>query len=329
MLRAFLLFVSGLFLGAIACYLIAGIAFFFVPEAFADGYRDQNWGLVNTYAHSHIHALNAWGITKGDDSIVVATVDTGVDFTHPDLQDNVLPGFDIVLDRPGAVDTYGHGTHVAGIIRGVAPHFTLLPIRYFSAGATGTVSLKRSTTGIDYAITHHARVINYSGGGQEFSEAEYLSVKRAETAGVLIVAAAGNERADSDLVQNYFYPAQYRTPNIISVAATDINNKLLASSNYGVSRVDVAAPGENIYSTMPGGGYGYMSGTSMATAFVTGTAVLLLAECKGLTPAQVRDIIMKTADRIPGLPVASGRLNAYAALLDLEQRKHYHEVRCD
>src|SRR4029077_10572959 len=122
----------------------------------------------------------------------------------------------------------------------------------------GSVNLRNTVKAINYAIDHGARIINYSGGGPEFSEEEYLAIKRAESKGILFVAAAGNERQNTDLVENYYYPSAYRLSNIISVAATDIHNNLLPSSNWGKKSVDVAAPGENIYSTLPQNKFGYM-----------------------------------------------------------------------
>jgi thermitase len=184
------------------------------------------------------------------------------------------------------------------------------------------VNLRNTVKAINYAVEHGAKIINYSGGGPEFSEDEYLAIKKAEAQGVLVVAAAGNERQDTDLVENYYYPAAYRTSNIISVAATDISNNLLASSNWGKKKVDVTAPGENIYSTLPGGRFGNMSGTSQATAFVSGLAALLLAKDPTLTPERIKEIILGSVDRFPHLQAkiaSGGRVNAYSALLALSR----------
>jgi subtilisin family serine protease len=120
------------------------------------------------------------------------------------------------------------------------------------------------------------------------------------------------------LVENYYYPSAYHLSNIISVAATDIHNNLLPSSNWGKTKVDIAAPGENIYSTLPNGKFGYMSGTSQATAFVTGVAALLLAQNPSLTPPELKKIILESAEPLPQLQgkiATGGRLNAYQALL--------------
>jgi thermitase len=202
-------------------------------------------------------------------------------------------------------------------VSGVAPNVLVLPVKYYSDSNPGSVNLKNTVSAINYAIDQQVDIINYSGGGPEFSENEYLAFKRAESKGILVVAAAGNEHQNTDINENYYYPAAYRLPNIISVAATDIRNNFLATSNWGKKRVDVAAPGENIYSTLPNGRFGYMSGTSQATAFVSGIAALLLSCDPHLKPTKIRNIIMDTVEQFPQLTeklASGGRVNAYAAL---------------
>ena len=309
----------------------------------------KNWGLSNTKAHSHISAPEAWKIEDGSRDIVVAIIDTGIDPSHKDLVPNIwrdkdaepvkeagakhasqVFGWDYVTNKPNPMDDHGHGTHVAGIVgaitnpsagvSGVAKQVSIMAVKYYSDANPGSVNLANTVKAINYAVEHGARIINYSGGGPEFSESEYIAIKKAEARGVLFVAAAGNERQNTDLMENYYYPSAYRLPNIISVAATDINNNLLASSNWGKQRVDVAAPGENIYSTLPGNKYGYMSGTSQATAFVTGVAALLLAKNPKLTPSEIKKIIMESVDPVPQLRekiATGGRVNAYSALMAL------------
>lgn len=299
----------------------------------------KNWGLDNTSQDSHIHALKAWQITKGSRKIPVAVIDTGIDAKQPDLRDNICRhngeyGYDFVSNKINPSDIHGHGSHVAGIIgataktkagvSGVAPNICLMAIRYYSDTASGSQNLANTIKAIDYAVAHGARVINYSGGGAEFSEGEMKAIQRAEAKGVIFVAAAGNEYQDTDRSGNAYYPAAYGLSNIIAVAATNINNQILPSSNWGMKHVHVAAPGENIFSTLPNGKYGYLTGTSQATAFVSGLAALILSENPDLKPSQVRDIIMKSADKLDSLKgkVASGgRINAYAALrLTIAQR---------
>jgi len=251
----------------------------------------------------------------------------------PSRFDGRVYGWDFVTNTANPLDDHGHGTHVAGIIgavanpkegtSGVAHRVSIMAVKYYSESSPGSVNLANTVKAIGFAVENGARIINYSGGGDEFSEEEYLAIKKAEAKGVLFVAAAGNEHEDTDRVENYYYPAAYRVSNLISVAATDIHNKLLASSNWGKTRVDVAAPGENIYSTVPKNKFGYMSGTSQATAFVTGLAALLLSKDPSLTPQQIREIILASVDSVPSLKdrvLTGGRVNAYAALAKLAAR---------
>lgn len=307
----------------------------------ASGIYFKNWGLINNQAKSHISALDAWKI-EGDNKVIVAIIDTGIDDQHKDLAPNVwhLPnhkevfGWNYVVNKANPIDDHGHGTHIAGIIgaivnhkagvAGVAQNVQLMAIKYYSDSNPGSVNLRNTVRAIHYAIDNGAKIINYSGGGPEFSEDEYLAIKRAESKGILFVAAAGNEHQNTDLMENYYYPSAYRLSNIISVAATDIRNNLLPSSNWGKTQVHVAAPGENIYSTLPGGRYGYMSGTSQATAFVTGTAALLLSKNPNLTPCELKRIIMNSVDQVSPLKdkvSSGGRINAYKALLELKNVK--------
>jgi len=304
-------------------------------------FQARNWGLSNGLG-SHISAVDAWKIESGNRNVVVAVIDTGVDFSHEALSPNqwrdpespqqAVSGWNFVTNRPNPIDDHGHGTHVAGIlgaitqprigVSGVAPKVSIMAVKYYSDSNPGSVNLANTVKAINYAVDHGARIINYSGGGPEFSEDEYLAIKRAESKGVLFVAAAGNERQDTDKVENYYYPSAYRLSNIISVAATDQSNRLLSSSNWGKKKVDVAAPGENIYSTLPGGRYGTMTGTSQATAFVSGLAALLLAKNPKLTPEELKALIMSSVDRVPALQdrvATGGRINAFAALRSLQQ----------
>lgn len=296
----------------------------------------KNWGIANARAQSHVDAFGAWQIEKGSRNVLVAVVDTGLDANHPDLKANVYRdakgnyGFDFVKNTPNPNDEHGHGTHVAGIIgaianpksgvSGVVQNVSIEAVKYYADTNSGAVNLKNTVKALEWAINSGAKVINYSGGGPEFAEEEYVALKKAESKGILVVAAAGNERSDTDLPENYYYPSAYRLTNIISVAATDINNKLIRSSNWGKTKVDVTAPGENIYSTLPNGRYGFMTGTSQATAFVTGIAALLLSKDPTLTPARIKEIIRNSVDTYPELAskvAAGGRVNAKKALMAL------------
>lgn len=303
----------------------------------------KNWGLANSLAKSHIQALDAWNIEEGSPNVIVAVIDTGIDPKHKDLAKNIwhndkskpdqtIFGWNFVTNQANPIDDHGHGTHVAGIIgatvnskngiSGVAHRVSIMSVKYYSEINPGAVNLKNTIKAIQFAIDHGARIINYSGGGPEFSEEEYLTIKKAATKGILFVSAAGNEHQNIDQAANAYYPSSYAMNNIISVAATDIQNNLLQSSNWGKTKVDVAAPGENIYSTLPGGRYGYMSGTSQATAFVSGLAALLISKNPTLTPSEIKKIISQSADRFPQLSEkvsSGGRVNAYRALLALKE----------
>ncbi|NUM88301.1 MAG: S8 family serine peptidase [Bdellovibrionales bacterium] len=294
----------------------------------------RNWGLDNKEG-SHISARKAWRISKGKKQVVVAVIDTGIDPSHPELRDNLWKkpgtadeyGFDFVTGRKNPLDTNNHGTHVAGIIAaaartgagasGVAPQVSIMAIRYYDDNASGAVNLANTVKAINYAIDNGADVINYSGGGPEFNASEMKAIQRAEQRGILFVAASGNDFHNTDETGNQFYPASYGLPNIVSVAATNIHNGLASFSNWGARSVHVAAPGERIYSTFSKGRFGYLTGTSQATAFVSGIAALMLSEFPALKPAEIREMLMRSADRLDALKgkVASGgRVNAFAAL---------------
>ncbi|MEW6055969.1 MAG: S8 family peptidase [Bdellovibrionota bacterium] len=310
-----------------------------VPDAKPAVPQFKNWGLQNTVGNSHIHALDAWKLEQGSRDIVVAVIDTGIDPNHADIKANLWRdkvtghyGWDFVANKANPVDDHSHGTHVAGIIgaalnakagiSGVAHKVSIMAVKYYSDKNTGAENLENSIKALNWAIDHGAHIINYSGGGPEFSKKEFEALKRAREKGVLLVAAAGNEHENTDLPQHYYYPCAYRLDNIVCVSAINVRNELLASSNWGKARVDVAAPGDQILSTVPGGKYSYMSGTSQATAFVSGLAALLLSKSRSLRPEQVRELVRSTADKLPHLRdkvYAGGKVNAYAALSQLDR----------
>lgn len=337
-------------MAALPALLVAVSPMLGIDRSVASLSQFRNWGLANNVGDSHIHAVDAWKLEEGSRDIVVAVVDTGIDANHPDIKPNLwhdkatgIYGWDFVTNKPNPVDDHSHGTHVAGIlgatldakagISGVAHHVSIMAVKYYSEKNSGAENLRNSIRALNWAIDHGANIINYSGGGPEFSGEEYSALKRAHDKGILLVAAAGNERQNSDIPENFYYPCAYRLDNIICVAATNIHNEMLPSSNWGKVRVDVAAPGENILSTVPGGKdvngnyvakYAYMSGTSQATAFVTGEAALLLSKNRALKPDQIRDIVRSNVDRLPSLKdkvYSGGKVNAYMALASLERLK--------
>jgi len=304
----------------------------------AESYFKKSWGLFSTYG---VDAPKAWSSMKRDCSksqVVVAVMRPGVRANHAALKDTLwknpkgaadeLGGWDFARNSGKIVDTHGHGTHIAGIIagnevagpmgngfKGVCPGVKIMSLRYYDERASGAENLKNTIKAINYAVDNGATIINYSGGGAEFSGDEYRALKRARDKGILVVAAAGNERSNAD--KALYYPAAYSLDNIISVAAIDSTGSLISASNWGIEKVHVAAPGHSILSALPGGGFGYMSGTSQATAFVSGIASLVMTENPALAYRDVKRVIEESALRQPtlvGKTKTSGRANALAAL---------------
>ncbi len=315
-----------------------------------DTYFSRLWGLHNTGQYVHgtsgtpdadIDAPEAWDITTGNSDIVIAVVDTGVDYSHPDLSDNMwsntgetpnngidddgngyvddVRGWDFFGNDKNPMDLHGHGTHVAGIaaaegdnaigITGVCWTARIMPLRFLDADGYGTVADEISA--IDYAIANGAHIISASFGSVTYSQSEYNAISRANSQGILFIAAAGNDSLNNDT--SPFYPASYNLPNIISVAATDQDDNLSRFSNYGPATVDVGAPGVNIYSTSLGIGYRYMHGTSVATPHVAGLAALIWGYNSTLTHMEIKDIILNGVDIKPTLSrktFTGGRINA-------------------
>ncbi len=236
-------------------------------------------------------------------------------------------GADFTNDDSDPLDDSSHGTHVAGIIGaqgnngigGVGVNWTvhLVALKFLDKNGEGNTA--NAAEAIDYAVKAGARVINASWGGPAFSFALFKAIRNAANQGVLVVAAAGNEGSNSDTQPEY--PASYDLPNVISVAATDAGDGLVDFSNYGARTVDLGAPGDDIYSTVPKfanpSGYAYFSGTSMAAPFVSGAAALYLSHTPSATVTQVRDALLQTVDPLPALvgkTVTGGRLDLGRAL---------------
>ncbi|MBE8221945.1 MAG: S8 family serine peptidase [Bdellovibrionales bacterium] len=291
----------------------------------------NNWGINGTHSTS---AWNE--ITKGSRKVIVAVIDTGIDTQHPDLKKNLwvnkgetgldnngrnksfngidddkngyiddVHGWDFVYNKPIKSDKHGHGTHVSGIIgavgnngigiSGISPQVSLMALNYYNTTSTdSSKNLSNTVKAIYYAINNGAAIINYSGGGPDANPKEFAAIKKAFNKGVLFVSAAGNKRP-KDKVGSY-YPADYSLPNIISVTAINQNNNVLNTSNFNESRVDIAAPGGNIYSTLPNGQYGFMTGTSQATPFVSGVAALIKAKYPDFSPQQIKKQLTTTGD---------------------------------
>jgi subtilisin family serine protease len=256
----------------------------------------------------------------------------GIDDDRNGFVDDIH-GWNFVHNDPSLTDNHGHGTHIAGIIAakngngrgitGVAPNVSIMVLKYYDPKSTNSNNLKNTIQAIHYAIKMGARIINYSGGGTDYSAEEFAAVKEAERAGILFIAAAGNERSNSDETGKHYYPADYGLTNIISVTAVNKEeNKVLPTSNYGVRTVDLAAPGENIYSTLPGNSYGVLTGTSQATAFVTGVAALITSINRDFSAADVKKYILRTGDEYATLLSKTGTaklLNSYKAITSLDK----------
>lgn len=325
------------------------------PSAlFNDPAINQAWGLKKS------DAARAWSVTKGSRDIVVAVIDTGIDIKHEDIKNNLwknpgetgldskgrdkatngidddgngfvddVYGWNFVSANNRLDDNHGHGTHIAGIIgaeagnnkgiTGIAPEVSLMILKYYDPKVPATDNLRNTVQSIKYAVSMGAHIINYSGGGTEFSIEEHDAIAEAQRKGILFVAAAGNERSNSD--QHRYYPADYALDNIISVTAIDPSTEVLASSNYGVETVHIAAPGQNILSCLPGNAYGYMTGTSQATAFVSGAAALVMAHKQNFSATDAKKYILATGDAVTQLASktrTSRKLNLYKALTILD-----------
>ena len=362
-----------------------------------DTYFGNQWALHNTGTYANgtadadIDAPEAWDISTGSSNIVIAVLDTGVDYNHNDLVGNIwintgevigdangddcpgicgvdddgdgkidedsldlqpgeagytndlkddddengyiddCRGWDFVNGDNDPMDDNSHGTHVAGIIGAVGDNGTgvagvmwnvkLMALKFLDSEGYGTVS--EEVEGIDYAVENGAKIMNASFGGYEYSQSEYDAIEASNTAGILFIAAAGNEEYNNDLTP--MYPASYDLLNIISVAATDQNDQRASFSNYGLTSVDVAAPGVYILSTIPQNEYfdkDFNWGTSMAAPHVSGLAGLLYSYYDGIYNTQfdytqVRTAILRMVDVLPTLSgwiQTGGRINAYKAL---------------
>ena len=318
----------------------------------------QLWGLNNTgqtvksstgTADADIDAPEAWSTTTGSSSVVVAVIDSGVDWHHPDLAANIwtnpgescpgcasdgvdndgngyvddVHGWDFVNDDNDPFDDHGHGTHVAGTIgasgsngvgiAGVNWNVQIMPLKFIGANGQGTAD--DAVRAILYATRMGAVASNNSWGGEEFSQALEDAIADADAHGSLFVAAAGNSAKNTDTTPDY--PSGFDLPNVLTVGATDQNDVRAWFSNYGKQSVDLAAPGTNIYSTWPGGIYRFSEGTSMAAPHVTGVAALAKAAFPSASAVGLKALILRTVDQnasFAGLSTTGGRLNARAAV---------------
>ncbi len=294
------------------------------------------------------HAVPAWNVSTGSRSIVIGEVDTGVDYSHPDLAANIWTnpggiggcaagthGYNVIAASCDPMDddtVYGgHGTHVAGImgavgnnsvgVTGVNWTTTILPVKWVSASGSGATS--DLITGLDWLLKAkqagvNIRVVNDSDVfvGTAYSQALSDEIALLGQNNILFVTAAGNTGDNNDNPAVRRYPCGYDLSNEICVAASDQNDNLPSWANYGPTTVDLAAPGNNIYSTLRNNSYGFINGSSMASPQVAGTAALILTQ-QDMSPGQLKADILENVDQIPslsGLVRTGGRLDVCKAL---------------
>lgn len=313
----------------------------------------EQWGLSNDGRDggkegADISAMRAWATTTGNDDIVVAVLDSGVDYAHSDLINNIwfrpviikryedsqigtiedLHGYNAIENSGDPMDDNGHGTHCAGIIgaeggnsigiSGVNWKVKIMPLKFMNKNGFGTT--KDAIEAINYVINRkragvNVRVISASWGSTMRSRALEDVIKKAYEADILFVAASGNASADTD--RKPHFPASYKLGNVISVAALNRNDELANFSNYGAKSVHIAAPGAQILSTWLGDEYEERSGTSMATPVVSGVAALVLAKRPKLPVDELRSLLLNSVDTIPSLngkTSTGGRINAAKAV---------------
>ena len=323
--------------------------------AFQEG---RLWGLHNIdeqegRVDADIDGPEAWDIKRDASEIIVAVIDTGIRYTHQDLAENMwvnegeIPGDGLDNDGNGVVDDIhglnardedlqgdpnddnGHGTHCAGTIgavgnnglglTGVAWNVQLMAAR-FLGGPDGTGSTADSIECIDYAVRHGAHIINASYGGGSRSRSALNAITRAQQAGVIFVAAAGNESLNNDL--NAHYPSAYHLDNIVAVASHDRHDQLSGFSNFGAQTVDIAAPGTDIYSTVSTSddAYANESGTSMAAPHVSGILAVIRSTFPDDDPQSIIDRLYATGVEHPSYigRVATGRRANLQAALETE-----------
>lgn len=289
-------------------------------------YYDLLWGLnnegqairgVSGTFDVDIDAPEAWDMTAGSNDIIVAVIDTAVDLNHPDLSGKII---DYVKFHKGREDKT-HGTHVAGTIAandntigviGVAPDVKIMSLAFLGNNGGSTSNAIKA---INYAKANGAHIINASWGGGGYSQALYDAI---ENFGGPFVAAAGNDGLDNDVSKHY--PSSYTNDNIVSVAAIDNLGQLADFSNYGLTDVDIAAPGVDIASTYPDT-YAWMSGTSMATPHVAGILALMKSYKPVSTTEELIDALYESGvamSALNGKTVTGKMANAYNALNALD-----------
>lgn len=296
---------------------------------------DNLWGLKNQVNSGiDINITKAWEKSKGNSNLIIAVIDTGVDYNHPDLKNNVwinpreiatngkdddengyiddIFGWNFADDNNNPNDEDGHGTHVTGIIAasennigmvGVAPKVKIMPLKIFKGSSGSISSIIRA---ISYAKRNGASIVNLSLTTTAYDQS--LRDIMATSTDILFISAAGNDSQNNNLHPKY--PANYDLSNNIVVASINQNGTLSSFSNYGYTTVHVAAPGNSIYSTLPNGKYGYKNGTSMSAPYVTGVAALVKSIYPSYSPSQIKNRILSTVKKLSSLQgkVSSGGL---------------------
>jgi YD repeat-containing protein len=310
---------------------------------FAEQWALRNTGESGGQINSDIGATRAWDVTTGSKKTIIAVIDSGIDFTHPDLKFNQwknpaerrdnkdddsnglsddIHGWDWVAQSNRIKDEQGHGTAIAGIIAaegnnkvgisGVMWRAGLMSLRVLDGAGTGDVA--QAVEAIDYAVAHGAQVLNLSWGTEHESRALAAALERAAQKGVLAICSAGNDGRNIDGVPHY--PASYDLPNIVAVASTDNSDQLTSWSNWGGIRAALAAPGANILTTERGGGYRAVTGSSFSVPFVSGVAGLIRTLRPTLSAERTREMLVQGARRtatLQGKVATGGVVNAGGA----------------
>lgn len=277
----------------------------------------SSWGLLDVLEQPAKNENLLEAEPQKNKDVVIAVIDSGAEFDHPDLKDSyympsnhpMLPkylwGKSVDQSYYGVdfsrrtisyspKDTHGHGTHVSGIIKQVYPNAKFLVLKYFDPQAKGEINTMSSIQALRFAVLcPEVNIINYSGGGPGASIEEKKLILEAQEKGKIIVAAAGNERSNIDLPHFHYYPASYRLDNIITVGAYNSKQDLLSSSNWGET-VDISAPGYQIASSGKDKSITRMTGTSQATAFVSGALAKLKSSFPDLSLFQLKKIILQS-----------------------------------
>jgi subtilisin family serine protease/Tol biopolymer transport system component len=314
---------------------------------------DELWGMHNTgqtggVVDADIDAPQAWDIAAGNSQVIVAIIDTGVDYNHVDLAANMwvneaeangtggvdddgngyiddIYGYDFCNNDANPMDDHYHGTHCAGTVgavgnngqgvAGVCWDVRIMAIKFLDSGGGGWTD--DAIDCVEYATLMGANVMSNSWGGGSYNEGLKEAIDEAGQAGILFVASAGNDSANNDTYPHY--PSSYSSANVIAVLSTDKYDEISDFSNYGPASVDLGAPGSSILSCEPSNQYGYHNGTSMAAPHVAGACALLWSVNPMLPRTEVKEILLSTVDELDDLSnrcVSDGRLNIYNAILE-------------